>query len=118
MNEELKEAIKDIGYKSANVQRGEWQDGDFKNIENTILELYRGVDDLNNEAEKAFLDNLLIVPSRSQFLKDNIDELELSIFDLIDEFEFCETMNDFVESVLDGYGFITKNNFVVTVKTL
>jgi len=118
MNEELKEAIKDIGYKSANVEKDEWHKEDFINIENTILELYGDHNNLDNKSEKAFLDNLLIVSSRSQYLKDNFGELELSIFDLIDEFEFCETMNDFVESVLDGYGVITKNNFVVTVKTL
>lgn len=118
MNHTLKEAIKDIGCQTANVAKDQWYEEDFENIQRTIFSLYDGINGLDDDAKKSILENLLIVPSRSQYLKDNFEYLELSTFDLIDEFEFCETMNDFVESVLDGYGVITKNNFIVTVQTL
>lgn len=118
MNQELKEAIKRIGYETANINKDQWHEEDFKNIHRTILSLYEGINGLDNESKKSFLDNLLIEPSTSKYLKDNFDYLELSVFDLIDEFEFFGSMNDFVESVLDDYGVITKNNFIVTVQTL
>jgi hypothetical protein len=118
MNEKLKKEIKDIGFQTANVEKEQWHEEDFENIQRTLLSLYDGIYGLDDESQQLFLDNLLIVSSRSQYLKDNFEYLELSTFDLIDEFEFCETMNDFVESVLDGYGVITKNNFIVTLQTL
>ncbi|WP_342610471.1 hypothetical protein [Staphylococcus hsinchuensis] len=118
MNQTLKEEIKDIGFQTANVEKDQWYEEDFENIQRTLLSLYDGIYGLDNDSKQSFLENLLIEPSRSKYLKDNFEYLELSTFGLIDEFEFCETMNDFVESVLDGYGVITKNNFIVTLQTL
>lgn len=115
MNLKLKEHIINKAYEQNAIEPSVWNDSSFKDIENHLLSYFEFNGELDEEAQNKFIDKLYFETNKGKYIKDNYDYLYSSHNELIDELVFCETVDELINSILDGYGMVLNNDVIAWV---
>ncbi|WP_281512312.1 hypothetical protein [Mammaliicoccus vitulinus] len=113
MQKVLKEKVIEKAYSTKNIERSVWDDDSLKLVELNLLGYYKVDGELDEERQMQFIDNILFETDKYKFLKEIYEDFPPQWDELIGEFVECETVNEFINAILDGYGMVLSNEVVI-----
>ena len=118
MNDFLKEQIIDKAYNTANIEKYVWDNSSLKLIELHLLSFYEVNGQTDEESENRFIENIEFETDKSKFLKETFEYKPPTLNEILDEFVECQTVNEFINTILDGYGLVLTNETIVYFKEI
>ena len=118
INIKLKEEIMLKAKEENNVSLLNWNDICFKDIELNLLSYYEIDGTIDEDGSKKFLDNINFKTDKFIFLNEIFSNGVETKEDLLESFVYCETVDEFINTTLDGYGMILDNQVIVYFKEL
>ena len=121
MNNKLKEAIMIKAKEENNVSLLNWNDKCFEEIE-ILLQDYYGLgsnfNKCNEESIKDITANLAFNSNKSNFLKSIFSSSTETKEILLETFEYCETVNAFINMTIESNGCVLNNEIIIYFKNI
>ncbi|MGW8041312.1 hypothetical protein ACWEX2_13940 [Staphylococcus xylosus] len=118
MNEVLKKQIIDKAYNTANINKNIWNVSALNDIELHLLGFYEMNGILYEDSQCRFVENIEFETNKGKFLKELYEDNPPNFDELIDEFVECQTINELINTFLDGYGLVLENDVIIYFKEI